>query len=141
MNNSEFSRVVIINFISAFIVTLVACLFLDSFDLMDIMYVANIFGIYFLVVYGIDMLVQSGQIPNDYRRFLIAVIFIVIFDLIFRYLIPLLFGTQVFSSADYLLMNFNGFELNMILNSKVYLTIFAIIMLYFNYKLYKMHDE
>ena len=137
MKTSDLSRVVIINFISSFIIALVACLFLDSFDLMDIMYVANIFGIYFLVVYGIDMLVQSGEIPNDYRRFFIAVIFICIFDLIFLYLIPLIFGTHVFSSVDYLAMNFDGVEMNFIFNSKFYLTVFAIIMLYFNYKLYK----
>ena len=137
MKTSDLSRVVIINFISSFIIALVACLFLDSFDLMDIMYVANIFGIYFLVVYGIDMLVQSGEIPNDYRRFFIAVIFICIFDLIFLYLIPLIFGTHVFSSVDYLAMNFDGVEMNLIFNSKFYLTVFAIIMLYFNYKLYK----
>ncbi|WP_407415879.1 hypothetical protein [Methanobrevibacter sp.] len=140
MNNSEFSRVIIINFISALIVTLVACLFLDSFDLMDMMYVANIFGIYFLVVYGIEMLVQSGQIPNDYRRFIIALIFIVIFDLIFLYLIPLLFGADVFSAVNYFSMDLDGFKMNFIFNAKFYLAVFAIIMLYFNYKLFKIHE-
>lgn len=141
MKRSEVTRVIIINFISAFIVTLVACLFLDSFDLMDIMYVANIFGIYFLVVYGIDMLVQSGEIPNDYRRFVIAIIFIIIFDVIFLYLIPLVFGVHVFSSADYFSLNLNGAEFNFVLNSRVYLTIFAILMLYFNFRLYQMRKE
>lgn len=140
MKRSEVSRVVIINFISAFIITLVACLFLDSFDLIDIMYVANIFGIYFLVVYGIDMLVQSGQIPNDYRRFIIAIIFIIIFDIIFLYLIPFIFGNHAFSSVDYFAMNLNGAEMNFIFNSKFYLTVFAILMLYFNFRLYRMKE-
>ena len=140
MKRSEISRVVIINFISAFIVTLVACLFLDSFDLIDVMYVANIFGIYFLVVYGIDMLVQSGQVPNDYRRFILAIIFIIIFDIIFLYVIPLIFGAHSFSSVNYLSFNLDGNEMNLILNSKFYLTIFAILMLYFNFRLYKMSE-
>lgn len=138
MATSDFYRVVIINFISAFIVALVACLFLDSFDLMDMMYVANIFGIYFLVVYGVDMLVQSGHVPNDYRRFLLVIILIFIFDVIFVYLIPLVFGNQVFSSVDYFSMNLNGSKMNFILNSRFYMVVFAILMLYFNYRLYKL---
>ncbi|MBQ9161523.1 MAG: hypothetical protein IJ122_09455 [Methanobrevibacter sp.] len=141
MKNSEFTRVVVINFISAFIIALVACLFLDSFDLMKVMYVANIFGVYFLVVYGIDMLVQSGQIPNDYRRFMIAIIFICVFDVIFLYLVPFVFGGHVFSSVNYLSMNLDGIEMNFIFNARFYLTLFAILMLYFNYKLYKMRQE
>lgn len=138
MVKSEFYRVVIINFISAIIIALVACLFLDSFDLMDMMYVANIFGVYFLVVYGVDMLVQSGHVPNDYRRFLLVIIFMCIFDVIFLYLVPLLFGSQVFSSADYFSMNFNGSEMKFIFNAKFYMLVFAILMLYFNYRLYKL---
>lgn len=138
MVKGEFYRVVIINFISAIIIALVACLFLDSFDLMDMMYVANIFGVYFLVVYGVDMLVQSGHVPNDYRRFLLVIILMCIFDVIFLYLVPLLFGSQVFSSADYFSMNFNGSEMKFIFNAKFYMLVFAILMLYFNYRLYKL---
>lgn len=138
MVKSEFYRVVIINFISAIIIALVACLFLDSFDLMDMMYVANIFGVYFLVVYGVDMLVQSRHVPNDYRRFLLVIILMCIFDVIFLYLVPLLFGSQVFSSADYFSMNFNGSEMKFIFNAKFYMLVFAILMLYFNYRLYKL---
>ena len=140
MKTIEISRVIIMNFISAFIIALVACLFLDSFDLMNVMYVANIFGVYFLVVYGVDVLVQSGSIPNDYRRFIVVIILIVIFDIIFLYLIPMIFGAHVFSSVNYMSVNLDGIEMNFMFNAKFYMIVFAILMLYFNYRLYKLRQ-
>lgn len=86
MNDNEFYRVVIINFITALIITLVGCYFLKTLHLMDVMYIANIFGLYFIMVYCIDILVQAGNIQNNYQRFIYAAAFIIIFDLLFMFI-------------------------------------------------------
>lgn len=135
MNDNVFYRVVIINFITALIITLVGCYFLKTLHLMDVMYIANIFGLYFIVVYCIDILVQAGNIQNNYQRFIYAAAFIIIFDLLFMFIVPLLFG-NVFASSDYLILVFDGARLDLTLNTPVYLAIFGILMLIFNFLLY-----
>ena len=102
---------------------------------MDVMYIANIFGLYFIVVYCIDILVQAGNIQNNYQRFIYAAAFIIIFDLLFMFIVPLLFG-NVFASSDYLILVFDGARLDLTLNTPVYLAIFGILMLIFNFLLY-----
>lgn len=135
MKDNEFYRVIIINFITALIISLVGCYFLKTLNLIDVMYIANIFGLYFIAVYCIDILVQAGNIRNNYQRFIYAIAVIIIFDLLFMFVVPLLFG-NVFASSDYLVLVFNGARLDLTLNAPVYLAIFGILMLIFNFLLY-----
>ncbi|MDO5859162.1 hypothetical protein [Methanobrevibacter sp.] len=137
MISRTFLRATIINFITAFIVAIVACYFLIEFKLTDVMYIGSLFGLYFLVVFGIDIMIESGELPNNKKRFIFAVACIVVFDLLFLLLIPLLFGANVFDPFDYLVMVFDGVRFDLILNVYFYLIVFSILMLIFNYILYK----
>ncbi len=133
-------RVVIINFISSIIISIVICDILYSFKLYDVMYIGALFGLYFCAVYGVKILVEGGKIPNDRTRFYYAIGFIAIFNIIFLLLIPVIFG-DVLSVSDYLTIVFNGVQVDFVLNALFYLTVFSIIMLYFNYVLYKDYPE
>lgn len=134
MVDNNFKRVIIINFITALIITFVACYFLKKINLMDVMHIANLFGLYFLVIYGIDILVESGKIRNS-QRFLLAIGLIIVFDLVFLILVPLIFG-NVFDVTDYLILVFNGARVDINFNVFIYLAIFAGLMLIFNFLLY-----
>ena len=134
MSESNFSKVIMINFISAIIITLVACYFLKTLHLEEVMHIANIFGLYFLVIYGIDILVESGDVKNNYQRFLLTIALIIIFDIVFLIIVPLLFG-NVFT-ADYLTLIFDGVRFDLTLDVFFYLSLFALIMIVFNFLLY-----
>ncbi|WP_405295263.1 hypothetical protein [Methanobrevibacter sp.] len=136
MFDSKFSRVLIVNFVTASIITFVACYFLKTFNMTDVMHIANIFGLYFLVIFGVDILIESGDLKNNRDRFLLVIALIVVFDLIFLIFTPLIFG-NVFSINDYLTFIVNGARFDLILNTPIYLIIFAAIMLIFNYLLYR----
>ena len=136
MFDSHFSRVLIINFISALIITFVACYFLKTFNLVDVLHIANIFGLYFLVIFGIDILVESGDINNNHQRFLLAIALIIIYDAIFLIFVPLIFGSNFLKISDYMIFVFNGARFDLTLNVGTYLIIFAVLMLIFNFLLY-----
>lgn len=137
MNKYKIARVITINFATSLIISYVACFLLARIGLNDVLFIGNLFGLYFLTVYGIDMLVQSGEIPNNHYRFILAIIFIIIFDIVFLNVMPLLFGANVFSTADYLIMVFDGVKFDLVFDVKFYLAVFGLIMLYFNYYIYK----
>ena len=137
MVSKTFIRATLINFITAFIVAIVACYSLIEFKLTDVMYIGSLFGLYFLVVFGIDIMVESGELPNDRRRFLFAIISIIVFDILFLIIIPLLFGANVFDPFDYLVMVFDGIRFDLILNVYFYLVVFSVLMLIFNFILYR----
>ena len=131
MLESHLSRVVSINLISALIISLVGCYFLKTINLTSVMHIANLFGLSFLVIFGINILVESGDIRNDRQRFLVAIALILIFDLIFLIVVPFLFG-DVLSVTDSFILAFSGIRINLNFNVYVYLAIYAIIMLIFN---------
>lgn len=140
MFSSNFSRVVTVNFVSALIISLVACYFLKTVNLTDVMHIANIFGLYFLVIFGIEILVESGDIKNNHQRFLLALGLIALFDLIFLIVVPLLFG-NVFSLSDYVIFVVNGARVDLTLSPYVYMIIFATIMMIFNFLLFLKDRE
>lgn len=135
MLDSHLSRVVTVNFISAMIISFVGCYFLKTVNLTDVMHIANLFGLYFLVIFGIDILIESGDIRNNHQRFLLAIALILVFDLVFLILVPLLFG-NVFSVTDSLVLVFNGARVDLSFNTYFYMAIFAVLMLIFNLLLY-----
>lgn len=140
MFDSKFSRVLIINFVTACIITFVACYFLKTFNMTDVMHIANLFGLYFLVIFGINILVESGDLKNNRNRFILVIVLIILFDLVFLIFTPILFG-NVFSINDYITFIVNGARYDLILNTPIYLAIFAAIMLIFNYLLYLKDKE
>ena len=135
MLDSHLSRVIIINFISAVIISLVGCYFLKTINLTDVMHIANLFGLYFLAIFGIDILIESGDIKNNRQRFILAIALILIFDLVFLVIVPLLFG-NVLGITDSMIFVFNGARFDFSFNVYTYLVIYAVLMLIFNLLLY-----
>ena len=137
MNKTNFLRVTILNFISSLIIAIVVVNILDAFGLNGGVYLGNLFGLYFLVVYGIQNLVQAREIPNNYMRFIFAIIFIIIFDILFLLIIPLLFGADIFPATEHLAINYNGTQFDVSLSKELYLAVFGIVMLIFNFMIYR----
>lgn len=129
-------RVVILNFITSFIIAIVTVNILDAFDLTPGVYLGILFGLYFLVVYGANNLVEARQIPNNYMRFLFSVINIIIFDIAFFYVMPMLFGADVFPQVEKLLIDYGGANLVLNLSIEFYFVLFAIVVLIFNLIIY-----
>ena len=140
MFDSHLSRVVTVNFVSALIISFVGCYFLKTVNLTDVMDIANIFGLFFLVTFGIDILVESGDIENNRQRFILAIALILAFDLAFLIMVPLLFG-DVFSATDTMAFAVGGTRLSFSFNVYVYMAIFAVLMMVFNYLLYLKDRE
>lgn len=136
MNRNNFTRATITNIITALIITYVAAYFLSTINLTSVIYISNIFGLYFLVVYGIGNLIESRDIKNNYERFVLAIILIIIFDLLFLIFTPLIFGGNVFAVSDYLVLIFDGVQFNLTMDVIFYLFVFAVLMLIFNFLLY-----
>lgn len=140
MLESHLSRVLSINFISALIISLMGCYFLKTINLTNLMHIANLLGLSFLVIFGIKILVESGDIRNGSQRFLVAIALILVFDLVFLILVPFFFG-DVLSVTDSFVIPFNGTSIGLHFNVYVYLAIYAILMLVFNLLLYLRDRE
>lgn len=134
-------RFLLIILITSLIISYVGCFVLIKLGLNDLLYIANLFGIYFLIIYGLNILVEERYIENNYRRFLFAGIYIIIFDIIFIITTIFLFNFNPLLPPDYINFVLNGFEFNLMLNSLFYIVIFAIVIFIFNYFLYKSELE
>lgn len=135
--NNNFIRFLVINLISSLIIACVICYMLDTYGLHDVLYIGNIFGIYFLIIFGVNILVEENFVSNNYRRFLLALTYIIIFDIIFIFLIPFLFDYNMFLTTDVIHLTLNSLNINLIFNPIIYIVIFALIVLLFNHILYK----
>ncbi|WP_405276560.1 hypothetical protein [Methanobrevibacter sp.] len=132
MARKHIYRVVFINFISSIIIAIVTCDIFHVFGLKGGMYLGNLFGLYFLVVYGINNLVEARKMPSDAFKFFLIILFIVLFDAIFLLIIPAIFGPDAFPATELLKINFNGIQFTLQLSKEFYLVLFAIVMIIFN---------
>lgn len=139
--NLRFPRFLTINFITSLTIAYVGCFILTKLGLNDVLYIGNLFGIYFLIIYGLNILVEEGYIRNNYLRFVFAGIYILIFDIVFILTVPLIFNYNPFLPADYLNFVMFNHKFNIMMNSIFYMVIFAIVILIFNYFLYKSEAE
>ncbi|MBR2557963.1 MAG: hypothetical protein IKE95_06335 [Methanobrevibacter sp.] len=137
MDRVHFIRAILLNFASALIIAGVACYFLATFNLNEVLYIGNLFGLYFLTVYGMEILIDGREIDNNAQRFIYLLIFIIIFDILFMVIMPLIFGHAGFNAADALTFVFNGAQFDFILSTLFYLSVFAILMIIFNIILYR----
>ena len=141
MKGGHLVRVLIMNFISSLIIAIVTSDILYSFRLMGGMYLGNLFGLYFLVVYGVNNIVEARKIPNNYLRFVLVIAYILLFDIAFLIIVPLLFGPNAFPAAEILSMNYGGSQFEILLSKEFYLVLFAIVMLVFNFLIYRRHVD
>ena len=135
--NTNFLRFLTVNFITSLIITYAAWFTLVTIGLNDVLVIGNLFGLYFLVIYGQNIAVEEGYIENNKERGIFTLCHIIIFDIIFIILMPILFNYNLFLPGDYINFAFNGFEFKFMLNSFFYMFIFAIVIIIFNYILYK----
>ncbi|WP_298500890.1 hypothetical protein [uncultured Methanobrevibacter sp.] len=141
MKHGNILRVLILNFVSSLIIAIVTSDILDAFHLKGGMYLGNLFGLYFLVVYGVNNLVEAQKIPNNYIRFIVAILYILAFDIAFVFIIPLLFGPNAFPPTEYLFLNYGGTFFNLALSKEFYLALFAVVMLIFNFLIYRRYKH
>lgn len=137
MANTNIYRVILMNFISAVIIAIVTCDILDAFGLTGGMYLGNLFGLYFLVVYGVNNLADAGEIPTGTFKFVLIIILTIIFDAVFLFLIPLIFGPDAFPANEFVKINYNGIKFAFALSRELYLVAFAVLMLLFNFLIYR----
>ena len=130
----------ILNFVSSLIIAIVTCDIFYSFHLYGGMYLGNLFGLYFLVIYGVNNIIEAGKLPNNHVRFILVIIDIIIFDIAFLFIIPILFGANAFPATEFIAINYNGVQFSVSLTKELYLAVFAILMLIFNYLIYSRHD-
>ena len=135
--NTELARFLTMNFISSLIISYVMCFILIKFGLYDVLYIGNLFGLYFLVIYGVNVLVEEKFVSNNKNRFLIAIAYILIFDLIFIATMPILFGFDMFQTQNIINLVFKGVEYNLGLTPIFYLFVFVIVILIYNFVLYR----
>ncbi|MBQ6098560.1 MAG: hypothetical protein IJL02_01695 [Methanobrevibacter sp.] len=141
MEHGNLIRVLILNFISSLIIAIVTSDILNAFHLKGGMYLGNLFGLYFLVVYGVNNLVEAHKLPNNYLRFIVAILYILLFDIAFVLIIPFLFGPNAFPPTEYLAMNYSGALFNIALSKEFYLALFAVVMLIFNFLIYRKYKN
>lgn len=137
MKYGEFSRVMVMNFITSTIISYVACSFLTTYNIHDGIYLGNLLGVYLFSVFGVNILIEAGEVPNNYLRFIFVIICITIFDFAFVNITPLLFGADIFTSLDSILYLTFPVKLNVPLYKEFYLALFGIVMLVFNYVEYR----
>lgn len=135
--NRGLARYLVITFMSALIITYVICYFLQIHGLKEITYVSCLFGLYFSVIYGVNVLVEEKVVENNYKRFLLVAGYILLFDIIFILLVPIIFKYDLFTSNDVIYLTFNGANYSLMLNGIFYIIIFSIIILILNYILYR----
>ena len=146
MARKNLYRVVLINFISSIIIAIVTCDIFYVFGLKGGMYLGDLFGLYFLVVYGINNLVEAGKIRSKSFKYALIIVFIILFDALFLLIIPLIFGPDAFPANELWNINFNGIQFALNLSKEFYLILFAVVMLIFNLVIdrrnkYIYHDE
>lgn len=130
-------RVVILNLITSLIIAIVTVNILDAFDANAGVYLGNLFGIYFLAVYGVNNLVEAREIKNNHQRFILALFYIAVFDVAFSLLMPYFFGSEVFPPAETLLINLGGANFSPVLSMEFYFVLFALVVLIFNFIIYR----
>lgn len=137
MAQKNIYRALLINFISSLIIAIVTCDILNAFGLKGGMYLGNLFGLYFLVVYGVNNLADAREIPTNVFKFILILAFILLFDAVFLFLIPLIFGPDAFPATEFVKVNYNGVPFAFALTKEFYLAVFAIVMLIFNFLIYR----
>ncbi|WP_407422913.1 hypothetical protein [Methanobrevibacter sp.] len=138
MGIADFLRYTILAFIASILITLLLYIGLDSLKIKDLIYLSALFGMYVFAAYGVNLLIDNEIVPNNYSRFVLAIIFIAIYSVVFIYLIPQCFGPDSISHSHALASwGYFGIGSEIVLNKEFYLTIFGVFVLIVNYLDYR----
>ena len=137
MNFVDFTKLMVISFISSILITVIVCWGLLSIKVENLFYLGALLGMYVFACYGVNLLVDQKVIANNYSRFILAIVCILIYCWAFNYIMPIAFGDSIFGVS-------NGLDLNTIqllsgieLNKEFFLTVFAAIVLIINFLDYR----
>lgn len=135
MNVSEFSRSMLMSFLGSIAVTIILWFFLYTLHIGYITYLAALLGMYVFAGFGINRLVEDNVIENNASRFVLAIVCIVIYSVVFMYVMPLVFGPNVFPAPlnpiDY------GIGLDMVFTTETVLAVCGAIVLLANFLDYR----
>lgn len=138
MNWNDFSKVMFLNFILAMVLTVMLCFALATIKIQDFAYVGVLLGLYVFAGYGVNRLIDDEIIPNNHYRFITAIICIIIYDLAFIYLVPLILGPDFFAASHSLASwGYDGMWSDFVLNRDSYLIICDVIVLIANFFSYR----
>ena len=134
MDYNGLSRLMIINFISAILITIIVWFALYTTQIPDLMYLGAFFGLYVFAYFGINLIVDDEIIQNNYKRGILAIICIIIYLIVFWFMMPMVFGPNVFPAEHTIssIIPYDGPGSDFVLNTNVYLVIFSIIVMVLN---------
>lgn len=135
MNVSELSKSLIVSFLASIVVTLILWFFLYTLHIEYITYLSALVGMYVFAGFGVNRLVEDNVVENNASRFILAIVCIVIYAAAFLYIMPMVFGPDVFA-GQFNLANY-GIGLDMPLSCEMMLAIFAVIVLVLNFMDYR----
>lgn len=136
MNVSEFSRSFFMFLVASIVVTIIFWFFLYTLHIDYVMYLGALIGMYVLAGYGVNSLINDNVIEDNASRFVLAIVYILIYSVAFMYILPLVFGAGVFPEPPFNLVNY-GIGLDMNFTTEIILAIFGLVMLFVNYLDYK----
>lgn len=131
MNVSEFLRSFLMTFIASIVVTIILWFFFYSMHVDYLPYVAALLGMYVFAGYGINCLINDKTIDDGASRFILAIVYILIYSVAFIYIMPMVFGPNVFPQPLNLVNYGINFDMNF--TTEMILAIFGLIMLVLNY--------
>lgn len=138
MRIADFFRYTVLAFIASIFTTLLLYYGLNTLKIGDAIYVSAFCGMYVFAAFGINLLVDNDVIPNSYVRFILAIVYIVIYAVVFIHLIPYCFGPDALSNSYTLAsLGYGGVGSDIVLNKEFYLELFGVIVLIVNYLDYR----
>ena len=129
MDYLEFSRAMVMNFVGAIVIGIMLWFFLTITHIEYISYLGALVGMYVFAAFGVNRIVDDNLIPNNYSRFILAIVCIIIYGVAFLYIMPMIFGANVFPNP--LSFNYGGYDI--VLTTEMILAIFGLIVLVANY--------
>lgn len=135
MNFGEFSRSMAMSFLASIVVTIILWFFLYTLHIDYVVYLAALVGMYVFAGFGMNRLVDENVIENNYSRFILAIVCILIYSVVFIYIMPMVFGPNVFPQPLNLVNYGIGFDFAF--SNEIILAIFGLIVLAVNYLDYK----
>jgi hypothetical protein len=134
-------KVMLMNFISSLIIAVVTCDIFYTFGLKGGMYLGDLFGLYFLVIYGVNNMADAREIPTATHKFILIIALILIFDALYLFVIPLIFGPNAFPAAEIVNINLGGSSVALRLSKEFYMVLFAVVMLIFNLLIHRRNKD
>ena len=125
MNISGLLKSLVMSFLASIIVTIILWFFLFTLHIDYVMWLAALIGMYVFAGFGINRLVEDGIIENNASRFILAIVCILIYSLAFIYLMPMVFGPNVFPQP----LDLANFGIDFILTNEIVLAICGVIVL------------